>query len=321
MKNITVTGVSGYIGTKLLQYLDNDKNVEKIVGIDIREPKEKSAKLKFYEWDVREPFGKLLRENEADTVVHLAFVLRPNRKAETTRQIDVEGMANLVKACREARIGHVIYLSSHTVYGAHKDNPIPLTEDSPLRPLTGFQYSRDKEEAESILRNFTASESSTTVTVLRSCPVIGPSAVGTAPTIMFQPFVMVGVAGGDPPMQFVHEDDLTNIIGLLISQKKGGIYDVAGEGTLKYSEIARLLNKKLIKLPAGLLKAFISFSWATHLQSASPASGLDFIRYPLVVSTEKLKRETGYKFQYSSREALDSLVEAYKKETKQTQVS
>jgi UDP-glucose 4-epimerase len=312
MKNIAVTGISGYIGSRLLAFLDRSDVAEKIVGIDTKEPKEKSAKLIFYNRDVRKPFGDLLLKNEVDTVAHLAFVLRPTRKKEMARQTDVEGMANLVKACREAGVKHVLYLSSHTIYGAYKDNPIPLTEEAPPRPLSGFQYSRDKGEAEHLLRDFTASEPNVTVTILRSCPVIGPNAVGSASTIMFQPAIMVGVTGYDPPMQFVHEDDLIELIGLFLVKPKGGIYNVAGDGTLKYSEVARQMGKKLIKLPRILLEPFISLSWAMHLQGASPASGTEFIKYPPVVSTEKLQRELGFRFRHPSREALSVFAVAYR---------
>ena len=51
-------------------------------------------------------------------------------------------------------------------------------------------------------------------------------------------------------------------------------------------------------------------SWALYLQSESPASGLEFVKYPPVVSTDKLAEETGFRFQYSTEEALSSFVSA-----------
>jgi nucleoside-diphosphate-sugar epimerase len=66
-------------------------------------------------------------------------------------------------------------------------------------------------------------------------------------------------------------------------------------------------------LPRILLETVIALSWKTHLQSASPASGIEFIKYPPVVNTEKLKQELGYKFQYSSREALAAFAEYFNK--------
>ena len=312
MMNIAITGISGYVGTKLLQHLNGFDAVQKIIGIDTREPRIKSTKLEFYQRDIREPLGDLFAENKVDTAIHLAFILRPTRQKALARQVDIEGTKNLIAACRQADVKHLLYLSSHTVYGAHKDNPIPLTEDSPLRPVTDFQYSRDKVETERIIRDFKTSNQNVSVTILRSCPVIGPGAVGSATTIMFQPFMMIGVAGYDPPMQFVHEDDLTNILGAFVTSPKEGIFNLAGDGVIKYSEVARLLRKRLLKLPRKLLKLLIASSWATHLQSASPASGLEFIKYPPVVSTDKLKRELDFTIKYSSEEALASLASIIK---------
>jgi UDP-glucose 4-epimerase len=307
--NIAVTGVSGYIGSRLLAYLDRMDSVKKIIGIDSREPLVKSAKLKFFQHDIRQPFDGLFVENDVDTVVHLAFILRPTRNTALVRQVDIGGTMNLLDACRKARVKHLLYLSSHTTYGAHQDNPVPITEDAPFRPIPGFQYSHDKVEIEQALRDFTVSNGESTLTILRSCPVVGANAVGSATTIMFTPFAMLGIIGSDAPMQFIHEDDLINLIGLFITRQQGGIYNVAGDGTLKYSEVARMLHKKLLKLPLKLLELVVSFSWVTHLQSAAPAGCLKFIQYPPVVSTVKLKKELGYKFQYSSKEALSCLAD------------
>jgi nucleoside-diphosphate-sugar epimerase len=57
----------------------------------------------------------------------------------------------------------------------------------------------------------------------------------------------------------------------------------------------------------------ISLFWKTHLQSASPVNGLEFIKYPPVVNNEKLKQELGFKYQYSSREALAAFAEFYQR--------
>jgi UDP-glucose 4-epimerase len=125
---------------------------------------------------------------------------------------------------------------------------------------------------------------------------------------MFKPPVMIGVAGFDPRMQFVHEYDLIQVIETFLNQKKGGIFNVAGEGDLRYSEVAKLARKRLLRLPDSLIKPLIRISWALHLQNDSPYAGLEFIKYPPVVSTGKLLKETGFRFHYSTEEALSSFV-------------
>jgi len=309
MKNVAVTGISGYVGTRLLARLDRTKGVRKIIGIDTREPRYASPKLVFYRRDIRQPFGDLFTANDVDTAVHLAFVIRPTRRTNLARQIDIQGTENLVQACREAGVRHLLHLSSYTVYGAYRRNAVPLTEETLRRPVPGLQYSQDKIDAERILGDFDASDTDVTVTILRCCPVIGPDAGGTGATILFQPAMMLGVTGRDPPMQFVHEDDLVNLMARLLARRKGGIFNVAGSGTLRYSEVARLLGKKLLKLPGWLMELSIRLSWAMHLQSASPV-GVSFLKYPPVVSTARLAGEVGFKFRYSSREALASFARA-----------
>ena len=87
---------------------------------------------------------------------------------------------------------------------------------------------------------------------------------------------------------------------------------MAGKGELRYSQVAGLVGKKLLRLPDGLLKFLIRMSRALHLQSESPASSLEFVKYPPVVSTDKLAKEVGFRFQYSTKEALSSFVAAVK---------
>jgi UDP-glucose 4-epimerase len=125
---------------------------------------------------------------------------------------------------------------------------------------------------------------------------------------MFKPPVMIGVVGFDPRMQFVHEHDLIQVIKTFLNQEKGGIFNVAGQGSVSYSEVAKLAGKRLLRLPDSLIRPLMHISWALHLQNDSPQSGLEFIKYPPVVSTRKLVEEIGFRFQYSTEEALSSFV-------------
>lgn len=309
MKRVAITGISGYIGSRLLSRLDETKGVERIVGIDVKLPRYSSPKLKFYCQDISEPLGDIFTENEVDTAIHLVFILKPTHDRGGARQVDIGGTQNFLEACGQARVKHILYLSSHTVYGAHPDNIKPLKEDSPLRPLSDFQYSWDKAEAERMLRDFAASRGDICLTILRTCPVLGPNAGNSIVTSMFKP-IMIRVAGYDPPMQFVHEDDLVGLILTFLSQKKAGIFNVASDGEIRYSEVAKLSRRRMLTLPDRVLHFLMGFLWTLHLQSESPTSGLKFIKYPPIVNTEKLKREVGFQFSYSSREAVASFVSA-----------
>lgn len=313
MKRVAITGVSGYIGSRLLSRLESMENVERVVGVDVKPPKDSLPKLRFYCQDISEPLSDIFIENAVDSAIHLAFVLRPTHDKASARRIGIGGTINFLEGCRQAQVKHILYLSSHTVYGAHPDNVLPLKEDSPLRPLTSFQYSWDKAQAEREFDDFATIHNDTCVTILRSCPVIGPNAGSSVVASMFKP-IMIFVAGYDPPMQFVHEDDLVELLVTFLGQKKAGIFNVAGDGDIRYGGIAKLCQRRTVALPEKVLRLLMGASWTLRLQDESPASGLEFIKYPPLVSTEKLRSEVGFQFRYSSRDAIASLVSARQSE-------
>ena len=69
----------------------------------------------------------------------------------------------------------VVRVSSATVYGAWADNPVPLTEDAPLRP-NDFSPAVQGAEVERLLSEWRAARPDVVVTTLRSAMVVGPGA-------------------------------------------------------------------------------------------------------------------------------------------------
>jgi UDP-glucose 4-epimerase len=247
----------------------------------------------------------LLAEHGIEAVVHLAFVLSPGHSRAAAQRINVGGAASVLDACHHAGVRHILCLSSSTVYGAHPDNPPMLTEDSPMRPVGGFQYGEDKTLVEMLIRDFNRRHPEVATTVLRACPVMGPNADNFVTQAFSKPF-LVGIKGCDPPMQFLHEDDLTEVMTICLLRGAVGVYNLAGEGTITWSEAASIFGRKLVYLPAPLLYGLTGASWNLRLQSDSPACGLDFIRYRWTVSTEKVQRELDVQFKHSSKEAWEA---------------
>ena len=175
---IAVTGSAGYIGTQLLQELENEPSLSGLIAVDIKPLAMPIHKINSYRMDITGPLNTVFHNRHINTVVHLAFDLREGRNQQEVAAIqknNLLGLENLLHACRAGRINHFVYLSSHTVYGAFPDNPVPITEEPPLRPLPGFQYSESKVRSEQILQRFSQENPDITVTVLRCCMVIGPS--------------------------------------------------------------------------------------------------------------------------------------------------
>ncbi len=309
MKSIAITGISGYIGSRLLARLNSEPEIEHIIGIDIKEPKDDSLKLEFHRRDVTQPLADLFIGKGIDAAIHLAFSVKPSRNRKRTREIDIQGTTNFLIACERSGVSHILYPSSHTVYGAHPNRPESFTEDTTHRPLLNFQYSRDKADAERLVRDYGEHHADKCISILRSCPVIGPNAAGSVIDTMFTRVVIL-VSGYNPPLQLVHEDDLIELMVKILKERVPGVFNVAAEPNIRYGDLAQLRRKKTINLSNGMLKFLLRLSWALHLQNKSPASGMEFIKYPPIVSTEKLRTELGFNFTYSSREALLSFLNA-----------
>ena len=215
----------------------------------------------FVRHDVSLPFDGVLEEHRPDTVVHLAFVLNPGRHGVAARRVNVDGTANLLDECARIGVRKVVYLSSTTVYGAHPDNPPMLTEESSPKPAVGFQYSTDKLAAERLVREYASGRPGAVATVLRGCPVVGPYADNfIARTFLKR--VLVAARGYDPQMQLLYEDDLTEVLAACVARDAPGLYNVAGDGTLSWSEMVRTLGRPLVRVPAHLLRSATALSWA-----------------------------------------------------------
>lgn len=303
---VAVTGASGYIGTRLLNVLQRDEGLSRVVAIDTRSLPTPFHNVATERLDVTQPLDHAFEDHRVTAAVHLAFLLRPGRsraEIERVRNANLQGMRSFLAACDASRVSNLIFLSSHTVYGAHRDNPVPLTEEAPARAPVAFQYAREKALCEEMVREYAVRHPDTCVTVLRSCVVMGPGADNYVTRAFFRK-ALIGVHGHDPPMQFVHEDDLARLVHQLIVRPMPGTFNVAGEGVIRYSRVARLARRRLFFLPSWVAFPLVRAAWRLGIQKDSPAVGLDFVRYPLVLSTGKLKGETGFRFSYTSEEAL-----------------
>jgi UDP-glucose 4-epimerase len=311
-KVVAVTGASGYIGARLLQYLGEEGEFEKLVAMDTRPLPLPVHDATVYSRDVIAPIDDALGHHQVTSLVHLAFISRQGRsrrEVRAIRQTNLKALHSVLNSCVRVNVGHVIYLSSHTVYGAHPDNPVPLNEDAPLRPLVTFPYGYDKFLADQVLHTFAEQHPNVRVTVLRPCVVLGPSANNDFARAFFRSWVPA-VKGHDPSLQFLHEDDLVRVMASIIRLGLPGVFNVAGEGVVTYREMAEIIQSKTVDLPPFLAYPVLRLGRCLGIRRDSMASWLDLVKYPIVLNTDRLEQAAGYRPWHSSRDTLSAFAGA-----------
>ncbi|HPS93875.1 MAG TPA: SDR family oxidoreductase [Deltaproteobacteria bacterium] len=305
MKHILITGVSGYFGQKLVAHLEAKPEVERITGIDIRPPAYSSKKLEFIECDVRDDLNGVFSGREIDCVIHTAYILPPIHDRSLMEDINVNGTINVLTASAAHKVAQILDCSSSTAYGFHPDNPPLLTEESPLRGNEDFTYAKNKRELESWTRGFEEAHPDIRMTVIRPCFVVGPGFTNPLARHLCRKLCIL--PGKTAPLQYIHEDDLVEIMYLLLKDKKAGVFNLAADGTMTFGEMLRILGGWPIRVPAWLLWPLNNLMWFLRVRFVTefPSSSLNLTRYPWIASNDKVKRELGYTFKYTTREAFE----------------
>lgn len=305
MKNIFITGVSGYIGSKIARALSTHERVNTITGIDIREPRTAIKNLTFIRQDVRESVLDTLKTHDIDTIIHAAYVLPPGHDTKRIEDINISGTQNILSCSKRMGIARLLYTSSTTAYGFHPDNDNPLTETSVLRGNDDFIYSKNKKEIEAIFKAFIQENKEICVTILRPCYVAGPGLDNPLSTHLKKRFVPL--PQNSCPFQFVHEEDLIRIMILCLENNLAGIFNVTGQGTISFDEMVRRLGNTPIFLPDFLIRMFNGLAWHLRLKFLTefPNSGLNLMKYPWIATSEKLIKETDFQFKYTTKSAFE----------------
>ncbi len=316
---IAITGSSGYLAQKMITRLGSDPEVEFILGLDIR-PRAAEVKCQALSvcFDLTNPWSELrdhFRSHDINTALHLAWQFNPIHDLRRHRQVDVEGSQSFFRAAEAAGLRRVIYTSSTTAY-VNPTNPMEppfLTEESPVSGTPGYLYSKHKAEVDRIAQEFLARHPETQVMILRPSIVLGPRTQNIVSKMVEWPWRsfpgMFQVRGWDPPMQFVSEDDMAEVMYRAVKSDARGIFNVAGDGTVRFSELVRAVGKKPLAIPAALLYSGGAIAWRLRL-APFPAGMLDMIRYPWVADNTRLKTVLGYTPRLDSRQTLESFIAA-----------
>lgn len=300
MTTVAVIGASGPVGQALLERLDGAPAVERIVGVDVVEPDMPVAKLDFAIADVRDRLLSVVLDG-VDVVVNAALDLNPSADEDDAFARNVNGVRNLLEAASKAGVGKVVHLSDAMVYGAHADNPVPLTEESPLRANPDFAPGYQALLAEELIAGFASEHPSTAVAVLRPATVLGRG-VDNVLVRHFEGPRLLCVRGYGPPVQVVHVDDLAAAAVLVATSDLAGVFNVAADGWLSVDELCTVLGRRRLGLPEVMAFAGSRQLWRRGLWGLPPGA-LHYLMHPWVMSAGKI-HAAGWAPAHSNREVL-----------------
>jgi UDP-glucose 4-epimerase len=267
---VAVTGASGNVGTALLRRLTApEAGLAEVRGLARRQPPDR-APYDRAQWHLAdlgaegsEP-GVAAFVDGVDAVVHLAWALEPGRRPDQLRRVNVGGTRRVARAAVAAGVRQFVHMSSLGAYAAGPPGT-SAAEDWPTTGIPSAQYSRDKAEAERVVRDIVGPHRQITLTVPRPTLILQPEAASEIGRYFLGPLLFAGarllpaaVARALPlPLPgvrvgFVHADDVADALVRMLDRRAPGPFNVSAEPLLDADAIARTVGTS----PSGPLARF-----------------------------------------------------------------
>lgn len=331
---ILITGIAGFIGSNLAKTLLSEFSEIQIIGIDNMNDyydvsfkeyrlKELLDRITFIKGDIADKglIDKVFAENKIDVVVNLAAqagVRYSIKNPEAYINSNIIGFFNILEACRNYPVEHLVYASSSSVYGTNKKIPY-ATDDKVDNPVSLYAATKKSNElmahAYSKLYNIPS-------TGLRFFTVYGPAG---RPDMAYFGFTNKLLKGetieifnyGNCKRDFTYVDDIVaGVIRVMqcAPEKIDGedglplapyrVYNIGNNHPENLLDFVQILQEELIRskvLPE-------NYDFEKHKKLVAMQPGDVPVTY---ADTSALERDFGFKPQTSLREGLRSFAEWY----------
>ena len=336
-KTILVTGAAGFIGANLVKRLLADVPTATIIGIDnvndyydvhLKEYRleelNKNDSFTFIKGNIadKELINSIFEKYKPAVVVNLAAqagvrysITNPDAYIES----NLIGFFNILEACRNYPVEHLVYASSSSVYGSNKKVPYS-TEDKVDNPVSLYAATKKSNElmahAYSKLYNIPS-------TGLRFFKVYGPAG---RPDMAYFGFTNKLVNGetikifnyGNCKRDFTYVDDIVEGVVRVMQgapEKKNGedglpippyaVYNIGNNQPENLLDFVQILSEELVR--AGVLPDDYDFEAHKELVPMQPGD------VPITYAdTDALERDYGFKPSISLRNGLRKFAEWYK---------
>ena len=149
---VLITGVTGFVGSWLADYLLTLPGI-KVFGLKRWRSRTENIehledRITLYECDIRDATSvrNAIEEIKPDRIFHLAaqsHVPTSWNAPSGTLETNIMGELNIFEAVRRTKINPLIQIAgSSEEYGLVKPDELPITEETPLRPLSPYAVSK-----------------------------------------------------------------------------------------------------------------------------------------------------------------------------------
>lgn len=335
-KTILVTGAAGFIGSNLVKRIYKETPNVAVIGIDnmnayydvalkdfrLKEL-EQYSNFTFVKGNIADKvlINELFEKYKPSIVVNLAAqagvrysITNPDAYIES----NLVGFFNILEACRNYPVEHLVYASSSSVYGSNKKVPYS-TDDKVDNPVSLYAATKKSNElmahAYSKLYNIPS-------TGLRFFTVYGPAG---RPDMAYFGFTNKLVKGetikifnyGNCKRDFTYVDDIVEGVVRVMQKapdKKNGedglpippyaVYNIGNQNPENLLDFVQILSEELVR--AGVLPE--NYDFEAHKELVAMQPGDVPVTY---ADTSALERDFDYKPSTSLREGLRNFAEWY----------
>ncbi len=153
---VLITGVTGFVGSHLAEFLLDMKNIEVYGFVRWRSQRENiihlGDKISLIECDIRDAASvrNCIEQINPDRIFHLAaqsFVPTSWHAPSETLSTNIIGTVNIFEVVKELGINSWIQVAgSSEEYGMVYENEVPIKETNPFRPLSPYGVSKVAQE-------------------------------------------------------------------------------------------------------------------------------------------------------------------------------
>ncbi len=310
-RRVLVTGLSTFWGGRVARALEADPSVDVIIGLDTVEPTVALERTEFVRADqTYSILARLVRATRVDTILHTFLRVDSTRISDRAlHENNVIGTMNLLAAAAapDSSVGHIVVKSSALVYGSSSRDPTWWSEDMGRLTPPATNVERSLLEVEGYLRDFAEDNPQRRVAILRFSNVLGAEIVTPVTRALALPAVPA-VFGFDPLLQFVEEGDVVRALEFAMGAGLTGVFNVAGDGRLPWSEVVSMAGKRRFSLPP-LLTAAAGAGLGRMRILDLPPELLSLLRFGRGVDNRRLKA-AGFQYRYTSAGAVKRFAQA-----------